>query len=417
MPKRIKEFDARDLKSVGRGVHFVGGVGGLTLQVKQPSHPDLPPPASWVLRAYVGSKRRNFGLGPYPEVSLAEARQKATDYKRLCLQGIDPLQRRYEQRRQADAQRIANATFRQVAEQYLSTHEVNYRNEKHAKQWRASLTNYAYPVIGNIPVRHVTVEDVLRVLQPLWTSRTETAKRLQGRLERVFDLAVTTGLQEKNPARWKNFLSLRLPAPGRITEVNHYPSLLYQALPRFMRALSLRNGMAARALEFLILTAVRSGSVRQARWSEIDFEKAEWRIPKSHTKTRQSDHRVPLTPEMISLLRSLPRRFDTHLVFPSPTGKVLSDMALNQLMRKMRQSGELPVDAVPHGFRSTFRVWAAEATNYPAELAELCLMHSVGNAVYAAYQRSDLFEKRRQIMADWNHHAYQVTTNVVALSA
>lgn len=417
MPKRIKKLGPRDLHNVPEGIHFVGGVGGLTLQVKAPRHPGNRRPASWVLRVYVGSKRRNLGLGSYPEVSLAEARQRASEFKRLCSEGIDPIQKRYEQRRQADAERAANATFLEVAESYLSTHEINYRNEKHAQQWRSSLTNYVYPLIGDIPIRLITVDDVLNVLKPLWTSKTETAKRLQGRLERVFDLAVTNGLREINPARWRNFLSIRLPSPSRIAEVKHFPSLPHSALGSFTKSLHQRQGSGARALEFLILTAVRSGSVRQATWDEIDFEKAEWRIPKSHTKTRQFDHRVPLTPEMTTLLKSLPRRFDTNLVFPSPTGKVLSDMALNQLMRKMRATGELTVDAVPHGFRSTFRVWAAEATNYPSELAELVLMHSVGNAVYAAYQRSDLFEKRRQIMADWNKTVYQIQNNVVSLCA
>jgi integrase len=172
--------------------------------------------------------------------------------------------------------------------------------------------------------------------------------------------------------------------------------------------------MAARALEFLILTAVRSGSVRQARWSEVDFEGLEWRIPKDHTKTRAGDHRVPLTQQMVALLETLPRRPDTDLIFPSKNGKMLSDMSLNMLMRKMRASGDLWIDAVPHGFRSTFRVWAAEATSYPSELAELCLMHSVGSSVYQAYQRSDLFEKRRQIMADWSETALKRCKGVVA---
>jgi integrase len=258
-----------------------------------------------------------------------------------------------------------------------------------------------------MPVKDVSIEDVLSVLRPIWESKTETASRLQRRIEKVFDLAITNGLRQTNPARWKNFLAVRLPSPSRVAKVEHYPSLPYQRLGRFMEALKAREGASARALEFLILTAVRSGSVRQARWSEIDFQAKEWRIPSEHTKTRSGDHRVPLTDEMVSLLKALPRRLDQPLVFPSPTGRMLSDMSLNAVMRKMRASGELTADAVPHGFRSTFRVWAAEATNYSAELAELCLMHSVGNAVYQAYQRSDLFEKRRSIMRDWNETVFK----------
>jgi integrase len=407
MPRRIKEWGDQDLKTISEGVHFVGGIGGLTLQVKAPKGIYGHRSASWVLRVYFGSKRRNIGLGSFPEVSLATARDKASEVKALCQRGIDPIRLKHEHRRRADADRAASIPFKRLVEQYLTTHQINHRNAKHAKQWRASLENYALPELGLIPVRDISPENILSVLQPIWASKTETAKRLQGRLERVLDLAIASGLRDTNPARWRNFLSVRLPSPSRIARVTHFASLPYQDLGRFMQALKTRSGIAPRALEFLILTAVRSGSVRQARWQEIDFERLEWRVPKDHTKTRTDDHRVPLTPQMIKLLETLPRRDNTDLIFPSPNGKVLSDMALNMLMRKMRASGELWIDAVPHGFRSTFRVWAAEATNYSPELAELCLMHSVGSSVYQAYQRSDLFEKRRQIMADWSDAVFQ----------
>ena len=416
MPKIVKEWSLKDLKSASTGVHFVGGVGGLTLHIKPAGKPGVRPPASWVLRVYVGTKRRNLGLGPYPEISLAEARRRALEVRNLCAQGVDPMQHKHERRLKVEVHKSPDVTFKQIADQYLATHAVNYRNAKHSQQWHASLRNYAYSALGDIAVSDVTSEQILEVLKPIWETKTETAKRLQGRIEKIFDLAIASGLRETNPARWKNFLSLRLPAPSRITEVKHYPSLPHPDLPKFMQALSMRSGMAARALEFLILTAVRSGSVRQARWSEIDFHAGEWRIPNEHTKTRTGGHRVPLTDQMIVLLQSLPRSLNQNLIFPSPTGKVLSDMALNVLMRKMRISGDLWADAVPHGFRSTFRVWAAEATNYPSELAELCLMHSVGSAVYQAYQRSDLFEKRRQIMTDWNETVFKRCEKVVAFA-
>lgn len=405
MPRRIKEWSDQDLKTISEGVHFVGGIGGLTLQVKAPKGIYGHRSASWVLRVYFGSKRRNIGLGSFPEVSLATARDKASEVKALCQRGIDPMRLKHEHRRRADADEAASIPFKRLVEQYLTTHQINHRNAKHAKQWRASLENYALPELGKIPVRDITPENILSVLQPIWESKTETAKRLQGRLERVLDLAIASGLRDTNPARWRNFLSVRLPSPSRIAPATHFPSLPYRDLGRFMQALKTRSGIAPRALEFLILTAVRSGSVRQARWQEIDFERLEWRIPRDHTKTRADDHRVPLTPQMVALLEALPLGKDDELIFPSPSGRILSDMALNMLMRKMRDSGDLWTDAVPHGFRSTFRVWAAEATNYSPELAELCLMHSVGSSVYQAYQRSDLFEKRRQIMADWNNEA------------
>lgn len=416
MPKAIKPWNKSDLKNIPVGVHFVGGVGGLTLQVKARRRSDLRPPASWVLRVNIGSRRRNMGLGAYPEVTLNEARQRALEIKTLCLKGIDPIDQKRRQRLQCEVPRAEQTTFKQVAEGYLSAHQVNYRNAKHSVQWRSSLETYAYPLLATLPIKDVTPEHVLETLGPIWMIKTETAKRVQGRLERIFDFAIASGLRETNPARWRNYLALRLPAPGKIAKVRHFPSLPYQGMPQFMSALNRRKGTTARALEYLILTAARSGSVRQARWPEIDFEALEWRIPKDHTKTRSGDHRVPLTPQMVSLLKALPRRLDTDLIFPSQTGKMLSDMALNVLMRKMRASGDLWVDAVPHGFRSTFRVWAAEATNYPSELAELVLMHSVGSAVYQAYQRSDLFEKRRQIMTDWNETVFKRCEKVVAFA-
>jgi len=407
MPKLIKELGPRDLRNIPQGIHFVGGVGGLTLQVRPPKHPGSRPPASWILRVNCGSNRRNLGLGSYPEVSLAEARAKALELKTLCSKGIDPVNQRREARLQSDSARQQSRTFKQIAEEYLAAHALGKYHEKHKQQWRSSLENYAFPVLGNKAIKDIVIDDVLAVIRPIWESKTETASRLQRRMERIFDLAITSGLVRTNPARWRNYLSVWLPSPSRVARVEHYPSLPYQRLGGFMDALKTREGASARALEFLILTAVRSGSVRQARWTEIDFQSREWRIPSEHTKTRSGDHRVPLTDEMVSLLKALPRRLDQPLVFPSPTGRMLSDMALNSLMRKMRASGELELDAVPHGFRSTFRVWAAEATNYPAELAELCLMHSVGNAVYQAYQRSSLFEKRRDIMRDWNETVFK----------
>lgn len=417
MPRIKKELSARDIKDAPVGVHFVGGVGGLTLHVKPGSNDRDRRSASWVLRVYVGSKRRNLGLGSYPEVSITEARRKALEIKALCARGIDPVREKRITRLKATQAVTTDKTFKQVAEQYLAAHENDYRNAKHRQQWRNTIQTYAYPVIGSIPIGEVGLDHVLQVLEPMWTIKTETAKRLQGRLEKIFDLAITSGLRETNPARWKNFLSVRLPAPSRIAAVEHYPSIPYKYLWRFMGALSQRRGIAAKALEFLILTAVRSGSVRQARWGEVDLRAREWRIPKDHTKSGSQDHRVPLTDAMCGILRSLPRRIDTDLIFPSPSGKMLSDMALNGLMRSMRRSGELWMDAVPHGFRSTFRVWAAEATNHSAELAELVLMHTVGDSVYAAYQRSDLFEKRRQIMAEWNEVAMRPEASALTFEA
>jgi integrase len=407
LPKINKLLSASDVKRLKAGTYFVGGVGGLTLLIGKPAQEMLRPSASWVLRIYVAGKRRNLGLGPYPEVSLAEARSKAKCLKLKVSAGIDPRIEKIAHRSTIRNSQATAKTFKDCAETYIYLHNSDYKNAKHAKQWRSTIETYAYPVIGNLLVSEITLNDILEILRPIWITKTETAKRLQGRIEKVFNYAITSGYRSKdNPARWQGYLSVQLPAPGGIKQVVHHASLPYKMLGVFMQELQKRSGMAARALEFLILTGVRSGSVRRAKWDEIDFIAREWKIPSDHTKTRQGEHRVPLTDQMVTLLKSLKNTVGVAYIFPSPSGSMLSDMALTQVMRKMRASGALPVDAVPHGFRSTFKVWAVEQTIYPSELSEIVLMHSVGNSVYEAYQRSDLFEKRRDIMSDWNKYVY-----------
>jgi integrase len=407
MPKFNQVMSASDLKRLSSGTHFVGGVGGLTLRIGGQLPGIIRVSASWVLRVYVAGKRRNLGLGSYPEVTLAQARNRAMELKQKVSTGIDPLIDKIAQRSAIKALQATAKTFRDCAETYLEIHNSDYKCDKHAKQWRSTIETYAYPVIGNLLVAEITLNDILEVLRPIWTTKTETAKRLQGRIEKVFNYAITSGYRSNNnPARWQGYLSVQLPAPGGVKKVVHQASLPYKMLGAFMQELQKRSGIAAKALEFLILTGVRSGSVRQAKWDEIDFITREWKIPSDHTKTRQGEHRVPLTEQMITLLKAIKNTVGVAYIFPSPSGGMLSDMALNQVMRKMRASGALPVDAVPHGFRSTFKVWAVEQTSYPSELSEIVLMHSVGNSVYEAYQRSDLFEKRRDIMSDWNKYAY-----------
>jgi hypothetical protein len=294
----------------------------------------------------------------------------------------------------------------------LTIHDSDYQNRKHALQWRSTLSYYAYPKLGAKLVSGITIEDIVEVLTPIWHEKTETAKRLQNRIERVFDYAISCGyLETSNPARWKGYLSLHLASPSKLAETKHYPSLPYRALPNFIQQLHNRSGITAKALEFLILTAVRSETVRNAQWSEIDLESGEWRIPKDHTKIKKGEHRVPLTNQMIALLKSIDRKPGVDLIFPSTKGTRLSDMALNQLLRKMRQAGLIPYECVPHGFRSSFKVWATEQTNFPTELSEIALMHTVGDSVYKAYQRSDLFEKRRALMEQWNAVVYERECN------
>ncbi len=294
----------------------------------------------------------------------------------------------------------------------MEAHSNDYSNEKHRKQWSSTLVTYAYPIIGNMLVADIAMRDVRNVLEQetaidknstgkLWYVKTETAKRLLGRIKTVLDYATVNEYRSgTNPAQWTGHLSTQLPSPRKLQKKEHHPAVPYQQMGDFMTNLRKLDSISAKALEFLILTAVRSGSVRQAEWSEIDLEKALWIIPAEHTKARQ-EHRVPLQPQAIQLLKSLPVMAGTNVVFPSPQGKTLSDMAISQLMRGMRERGELTVEAVPHGFRSTFRDWAAEQTAYPDEIRKAASGHTVGDAVKEAYQRTDLLDKRRNLMNEW----------------
>ena len=402
MPKLNKELTALEVKRLPPGLHFVGGVGGLTLQVGDYSEALRRSPASWILRVYVGGTRRNLGLGSYPEISLAEAKERAKAIKLKVKDGVDPIQEKAAIKQNLRQEISKAKTFKDCAEVYMATHAKDYRNAKHAKQWESTIRNHAYPVIGNTLVRDLNLDDILAVLRPIWEKTTETAKRLQGRIEKIIDYAISSGYRtDSNPARWREFLSLQLPAPSKLASKKHFDSLPYRLMPKCMTSLRSREGSAARALEFLILTATRSGSVRVATWSEIDLIESVWNIPAAHTKTGKP-HRVPLTGQALAVLGAQTRMVGCDLVFPSPRGKPLSDMSLNALMRRMRKDGDITVPAVPHGFRSTFKVWATEQTNYPSELSEICIMHKVGDAVYEAYQRSDMFDKRRAIMKDWS---------------
>ena len=294
----------------------------------------------------------------------------------------------------------------------MEAHSEDYTSDKHRKQWPATLEAYAYPVMGEVLISDITMRHVLDVLLQdticrdkttgkLWYVKTETAKRLLGRIKTVLDYAIVNEYRSgNNPAVWKGYLETQLPSPRKLSKTNHHPAVPYSDIEGFMIALRQDDNISAKALEFLILTAVRSGSVRMAEWSEIDFDKELWIIPAGNTKTKQ-EHRVPLAPAAIELLHSLPKLEGNPKIFPSPRGKALSDMALSQLMRRMRDRGELQVEAVPHGFRSTFRDWAAEQTSYSDEIRKAASGHAVGDSVHQAYQRTDLLEKRRRLMNEW----------------
>lgn len=390
MARKAKELSALEVGRLTKaGHHAVGGVAGLYLYVLETGA------RSWVLRTMVGTKRKHMGLGGFPEVPLAKAREKARAAKEQIDQGIDPIMQRLAIASSLKTQQASQKTFKQAALAYIEAHGEGWKNPKHRAQWSATLETYAYPHIGDLLVQDIGQDHVLKVLEPIWNTKTETATRLRGRIENVLDWATVRKYRSgDNPARWKGHLDKLLPAPGKIQKVEHHRALPAAEMVELMKALRGREGLAARALEFAILCASRSGEVRGARWDEIDFVTAIWIIP-AHRMKAKKEHRVPLSTQAIKVLKSLPKKADVDLVFSSEGGKPLSDMALTAVLRRME------VDAVPHGFRSTFRDWAGELTNHPRDIAEQALAHVLDNKVEAAYRRGDALEKRRKMMQEW----------------
>lgn len=389
MPKLARELQAIEVaRLTGDRLHMVGGVQGLGLQVNGASR-------AWVLRAVVGGRRRDLGLGAYPGVTLAMARKKAAEAREAIRQGIDPVAQAKGARSALRAAEAAALTFEECAERYIKTHRAGWRNPKHAAQWESTLALHAYPVLGDMLVRDVALTHVMQVLEPIWTETTETAVRLRGRIELILDWAAARGLRDKdNPARWRGHLDKLLPKPSKVARREHFPALPVSEVGAFMVRLREVEGMGARALEFAILTAARSGEVRGATWSEIDMQAGVWTIPGARMKAGK-EHRVPLSDAALAVLAALPEGEPDDIVFKAQKGCKLSDMTVSAVLRRMA------VPAVPHGFRSTFRDWAGECTNYPREVAEAALAHAIGDKVEAAYRRGDAFEKRRVMMADW----------------
>ena len=395
MPKIAKELSALQVSRLTEsGHHAVGGVTGLYLYI-------TPTGArSWVLRTLIAGKRRHMGLGAFSSVTLAMAREKARAARSEVEAGVDPIAARIEVASKLKAANLNVVTFESAAKAYIDAHGDTWKNPKHRAQWSSTLETYAFPVIGSLQTAHVTQTHVLAVLEPIWKTKNETAARLRGRIEAVLDWATVRGYREgENPARWKGRLDKLLPAPGKIQKTVHRKALSIDVVTQFMGDLRHKEGIAARALEFAVLTAARSGEVRGATWNEIDLDAAVWVVPGERMKAGR-EHRVPLCTQAVELLRKLPRFVGSEHVFPSPRGKVLSDMTLLAVMRRME------VDAVPHGFRSTFRDWVGERTDYPRELAEQALAHTLENKVEAAYRRGDALDKRRAMMQQWGDFLY-----------
>jgi integrase len=385
------------VKTAKPGKYHDGGGVGLFLLV------DKTGGRFWVQRIVVNGKRREIGLGGFPVVGLADARKAALANKQLTFAGGDPLA---ERRKTREALSFADAVDR-----YLAAKLEEFRSEKHRKQWRAAMDAYARPVLGEMPVRSVEMADVLRVLQPIWATKTETASKLRGRIESVLSWATVAGHRTgDNPARWKGNLAEMLGRPDKLAKTTNHPALGQADVPSWWAALAEREGMAARALEFLTLTAARSGEVRGMTWGEVDLTNAVWTVPAERMKMGK-EHRVPLTKEAVAILEALPRLAGSEFVFFAQRGGQLSDMSISAVMRRMQEAetaaqrpGYLDPrskrPAVPHGLRSTFRDWAAE-TGVERDMAEMALAHRVGDEVERAYRRSDMLERRRAMMASW----------------
>lgn len=352
---------------------------------------------SWLFRYQRDGKARAMGLGPFGLVSLKEAREKARNARKLLLDGIDPLDAKAAKRRQASIAAAKAVTFKDCAERYIKSHAAGWKNPKHKAQWSATLETYAYPVFGNLAVADVDTGLVLKALEPIWATKPETASRVRGRIELILNWAKVRGYREgENPARWRGHLDQTLPAPRKVRKVEHHAALSYAEMPSFMIKLRKREAVAARALEFAILTAARTGEVLGATWDEIDLDAKVWTVPAERMKGMQ-EHRVPLSEQAVELLNELARVEGNGHVFPGSRDKrPLSNMALLMMLRRMDRD-----DLTAHGFRSTFRDWAAESTGYPNEVVEKALAHVVPSATEAAYRRGDMLERRRPLMDEW----------------
>ena len=406
--KKAAELGALEVGRLSApGLNFVGGVAGLALQVAPTGS------RSWVLRIMVGAKRRELGLGGFPDVPLADARRLARDLRESVRAGSDPVAERAAAKVLLKANQALEVTFEQAAAAYIKGKADEWKNAKHAQQWTNTLATYAAPVFGKVPVHAVTAEHVLAVLEPIWRTKTETATRLRGRIETVLDFAATKKWRiGENPARWKGHLDMSLATPSKVATVEHHTALPINEVGGFMARLRKLTGPSARALEFLALTACRAGEVRGMSWAEVDLDAATWTIPAERMKMGKL-HRVPLSEPALDLLRKQEKIVGEELVFPTYRGGQLSDMAMTQTCRRL--GGK----CVPHGMRSTFRDWVAERTNYAGDLAEMALAHTISNRVEAAYRRGDMFEKRRAMMKAWAAFVAraEVTGDVVSINS
>lgn len=374
-----------------RGPGYFGDGGGLWLQVSSAGT------KSWVFRFALAGRAREMGLGPLHTVTLAEAREKALECRKLLINGIDPIEARKLRRTETAAAAAKVITFNEAAEAYVEAHRAGWKNAKHAQQFENTLNTYAAPCFGALPVSAVDTGLVMKVLEPIWTTKTETATRVRGRIEAVLDWCTVRGYRAgDNPARWRGHLDHLLPSPSKVAKVENHAALPYARIGAFMAALRAQDGTAARAVELIVLTAARTSEVLLAEWGEFDLAGSVWTCPADHMKSGRP-HRVPLSTQAVRLLKAQLREQGSPYVFPgAKEGKPLSNMSGLQLLKRMGY-GEYTV----HGMRSTFRDWAAEQTNFPREVAEAALAHTLKDKTEAAYQRGDVLQKRAKLMQAW----------------
>lgn len=402
MTRGIHKLKARTVETAS-DTGLYGDGGGLYLQITKAGV------KSWLFRYMRNGKARGMGLGPLHTVSLAEARNKAHECRAMLLEGIDPLDAKENTRKALVAAASKSKTFEQCAIDYIEANKAGWKNAKHKEQWENTLKTYAHPFIGVMPVELVEVGNIMDVLKPIWTTKTETASRLRGRIESVLGWAIAHGYRSgDNPARWRGHLDKLLPKPASVAKVIHHPALPYTEIGAFIRRLREDSSISAAAMEFLILTAARTSEAIAATFQEFDLNNAIWTVPSGRMKAARP-HRVALSVRAIEIVKHMKKVSRSKYVFPGrQSDKHLSNMALLQLLERMKRD-----DITAHGFRSTFRDWAAECTNHSREICEAALAHVVKDKTEAAYQRGDLFQKRARLMADWADYCNDCGTEVI----
>jgi integrase len=408
MPRALNKLTALRVARERRPGMYADG-GGLYLRVAEGGS------KQWIFRYVTNGRLRDMGIGPTHTLTLAEARERATQARKLRLDGIDPIE---QKRARVAALRTVDAkamTFRQCADAFIASHEAGWGSAVHRRQWANSIAQYAHPVIGGLPVHAIETALVMKVIEPLWTTIPETASRVRGRIESVLDWAKVRGYRAgENPARWRGHLDHLLPARSKVRRVKHYAALPYTEIGAFVGKLREESSVSARGLEFLILTAARLGEVVGATWSEIDLSNRVWAVPVTRMKSGR-EHRVPLSAAAVALLTGMSEvRNSDFVFFGRYPGAPLNRGTLLWLAKRL---GGAHTNV--HGFRSTFRDWAAERTTFAREVAEMALAHAIPDAVEAAYRRGDLFDKRRKLMDAWAAYCAKVETDagkVVALA-